>query len=72
MELENIYELLRAHPLFKDADPAKLSEYITEEDTAICTFAAGKEICSPLSHNVPVGILVSGSASRYSSCSPER
>ena len=67
MNIDNIHSLLKEYPLFKEADNDKLALYITKADTAICEFHMGDEICSPLSKDVPVGILLFGKACIYSS-----
>ena len=66
MNIENIHGLIKEYPIFKNADQEKLIEYITYNDTALCDFHTGEEICSPLSRDVPVGILISGKACIYS------
>lgn len=66
MNIENIHELIKEYPIFKNAEREKITKYITYSDTAICEFHAGEEICSPLSREVPLGILTSGKARIYS------
>lgn len=66
MNIENIHELIKEHPIFKNADKELLAQYITLDDTALCNFHSGEEIYSPLSRDVPVGILLSGKARIYS------
>jgi len=66
MKMENIRKLIKKHPIFRNADDTVLSTHITESDVALCEFSQGSEICSPLSKEVPVGLLVSGKARVYS------
>ena len=66
MNIEEIYELIKEYPIFKNAEQKNLIKYVTLSDTALCDFHAGDDICSPLSKDVPVGIIISGNASIFS------
>ena len=66
MDINNIHEMLKEYPIFKTAEQENLIRYITRNDVALCDFHSGEEICSPLSRDVPVGILISGQARIYS------
>lgn len=66
MNIKNIHDLIKEYPIFKNAEQQNLSKYITYADTALCDFHTGDEICSPLSRDVPVGIIISGKACIFS------
>lgn len=67
MNIIDIYPNLKNTVIFKDADSANIAKYIAKEDFQVKNFSVGEEICSPEDKDIPVCILLDGSASISSS-----
>ena len=67
MDIEKIHLQLKKHPIFKNAEPNNLKTYIKESSVALCSFSSDEDICSPLTDNIPVGLIISGKALVHSS-----
>ncbi len=64
--IEN-YPNLKNTVIFRDADIASVTKYITESDFCVRNFGSGDEICTPEDREVPVCILLDGNAQISSS-----
>lgn len=56
------YPTLKNNMLFKNAEDANISKYVSDERCSICEFSAGDEIISHDLKNVPVGFVLEGTA----------
>lgn len=66
MNIDDIRSELTKIPIFKNADPKKLAQHITEDAVSVRDFSAGDDICSDSDCGIPIGILLCGKASIYS------
>lgn len=66
MTVADVHAKMRLSPIFTDTNPQKLNEYITLDSVAVREFSAQDEILSPLTKEIPLGIVLCGKVSVFS------